>query len=190
VSNSTEKIIELILNGRDNDALSLLYNQVYPKVNRLVVANSGSEDDSKDVFQEAILVFYSNVTNNKYDRIYDVSGFIIRVSRNIWINKAKRAGRQVNSDFIEDYEDNTHSPLVSIIMQEKWAAFQNLFDSLGTKCKEILTYSVYEKLPMKEIAVKMNLTNEHSAKTQNYRCKQKLMELIGGNRELKDLLKS
>jgi DNA polymerase/3'-5' exonuclease PolX len=31
---------------------------------------------------------------------------------------------------------------------------------------------------MKEIAEKMNLSGENAAKTQNYKCKQKLMDML------------
>jgi RNA polymerase sigma factor (sigma-70 family) len=167
-----------------------MYKEIYPKIERYVTGNAGTKEDSKDVFQEAILVFYNNVINGQYDRINEITGFIITVSRNIWINKVRKLKKEVESNLLENYEDLSPSPLISIIMEEKWAAYHDLFENIGSRCKELLNYSVYEKLSMKEIAIKMNFSNENAAKTQNYRCKQKLMDIVSGNKELTDLLKS
>jgi RNA polymerase sigma factor (sigma-70 family) len=185
-----EHIIESIRSGKDREVLSAMYKEIYPKIERYVTGNSGTKEDSKDVFQEAILVFYNNVINGNYDRINEITGFIITVSRNIWINKVRKIKKEVEGSVLENYVDHSPSPLISIIMEEKWTAYQELLDNIGSKCKELLNYSVYEKLSMKEIAVKMNFANENAAKTHNYRCKQKLMHLISSNQELTDLLKS
>lgn len=170
--------------------LNAMYKEIYPKMERFILGNSGSKDDSKDIFQEAILVFYTNVVENKVDRITEITGFILGVGRNLWINKAKRMNRQVESSVLESHETQAPSPLVTMIMSEKWSAYQQLFDSLGDKCRELLTYSVYERISMKEIAQKMGFANENAAKTHNYRCKQKLMEQVERNMELTELLKS
>jgi RNA polymerase sigma factor (sigma-70 family) len=185
-----EKIIESIRQGRDRDVLNAMYRDIYPKVDRYITSNSGTNDDSRDIFQEAILIFYKNVTENKHDQINDITGFIIRVSRNLWINKVKSKRKQVEIELLENVEDFTPSPLITLIMSEKWIAYNALFESIGLKCRELLTYAVYEKMSMKEIARKMNLSNENTAKTQNYRCRKKLMEIIAENKELKDLLQS
>ena len=167
-----------------------MYKEIYPKLERYILGNSGTKDDSKDVFQEAILIFYQNVMEDKYDKIMDVTGFVLTVGRNNWINKARKLSKEVDSTMLESYEEIAPSPLISIILTEKWQAYNQLFGAIGDKCKELLTYSIYEKRSMKEIAELMLFPNENAAKTHNYRCKQKLMELVAGNRELTDLLKS
>ena len=43
---------------------------------------------------------------------------------------------------------------------------------------------------MEEIAVKMQFTSANAAKTQHYRCKQKLSELVEQDVILKSILKS
>lgn len=166
-----------------------MYKEIYPKIERYVTANSGTTADSKDVFQESILVFYNCIITGKYDRINDITGFIINVGRNFWINKVRAKSKEVEADHLENFVDQSPSPLISIIMHEKWKAYQDLLDNLGTRCKELLTYSIYEKRSMKDIAEIMGLPNENAAKTQNYRCKQKLNELVAGNRTLTDLFK-
>lgn len=186
-----EEIIGIIRRREDRKLLDFLYKKVFPKVRRYVTGNSGNQADSEDVFQEAVLVLYKQVAEEKYDNIQDFEGFLMKVSKNIWINKARRLSRFEDRDFNDDIMgSDSFDPLVKLIMEEKWQAFDDLFQKLGEKCRELLTYSVFDKLSMDEIAVKMSFTNANAAKTNNYRCKQKLADLVMENQELANLLQS
>ena len=165
-----------------------MYRDVYPKIRRYILSNNGTADDSKDVFQEALLVFYRQVIEHKFDQIRDIEGYIIGVSRNIWINRARKRSREV--DMVDSPTDTQDDPLIHLIMTEKWDAFQRLFERIGEKCRELLTYAAYEKLSMEEIAVKMQFTNANAAKTTHYRCKQKLIDLVTADQELANSLRA
>lgn len=167
-----------------------MYKEIYPKVERYILSNSGTREDSKDIFQEAILAFYKYVIEDRCDRIYDVQGFIIGIGKNLWINRARKLSKEVDVTALSELEERSPGPLIGLILSEKWRAYQALFENIGEKCRQLLSFSVNENLSMREIAEKMGLPNENAAKAQNYRCKQKLMELIGENKELTDLLKS
>lgn len=186
-----EQIIESIRTRDDRKVLDWIYKNVYPKVKKYIVSNNGSLADSKDIFQEAVLVFYNLVINGNSDNISDFEGFIIMVARNKWINIAKKTNKQIAFDKV-DYEiDNqSNSPLVDIIMREKWAAFQDLFNQIGDRCKKILTYTTYEKLSMEEVAKKMGMVSADAAKAANYRCKQKMIEIVAKNKGLANSLSS
>ncbi|ABG59316.1 RNA polymerase sigma factor [Cytophaga hutchinsonii] len=185
---STPEIIYKIKTAQDKQVLNWLYDTVYPKVRRYVLGNNGSVDDSKDVFQEAVLVLYKQVIDNKYDLVKDTEGYVITISRNIWINTCRKTNRQLNIELAGNPVQAEDNALIKLIMTEKWDAFQRLFDMIGDRCKQLLLYSTYEKISMEEIAVKMNFTNANAAKTTNYRCKQKLIELVASNKDLANSL--
>lgn len=185
---STEEIVHKIKTAQDKEILNWLYNSVYPKVRRYIISNNGSGDESKDVFQEAVLILYKQIINNKYDLIKDVEGYLIAISRNVWINICRKKNRHINIEMIDPPAQIEDNALINIIMTEKWDAFQRLFDMIGDRCKQLLQYSTYEKISMEEIAVKMNFTNANAAKTTNYRCKQKLIELVAANKDLANSL--
>ncbi len=185
---STQEIIHKVKTGQDKVLLNWLYDAVYPKVRRYVIGNNGSVDDSKDVFQEAVLVLYKQVIDNKYDLIKDVEGYMLGVSRNIWINTCRKTNRQVSIELADNPVQIEDNALIKLIMNEKWDAFQRLFNMIGERCKQLLLYSTYEKISMEEIAVKMQFTNANAAKTTNYRCKQKLIELVAANKDLANSL--
>lgn len=187
---SKEHIITSIRSRNDRAVLEWMYKTIYPKVKKYILSNNGTVEDSKDIFQEAVLTFYNLVLDDKVDKIVDVEGFVIVVSRNKWINKVRLKKKEVNSEFLENESDNQDDALVNMIMKEKWKAFQDLLNQIGERCKELLSYNLYEKLSMEEIAEKMGLTNANAAKTTNYRCKQQMIELISKNKGLANSLKA
>ena len=184
MSYSKEEIIIGIKSRKDRMVLNWMYKYIYPKVKSYILANSGTEDDSKDVFQEAVLTFYNLVMNNKSDKITDVEGFVLVVARNKWINKVRTKKKEINTEFLENESDNQNGPLVNMILNEKWNAFQDLIDQIGERCKELLAYSLYEKLSMTEIAERMGFISADAAKTTHYRCKQKMIDLVTKNKQL------
>ena len=71
-----------------------------------------------------------------------------------------------------------------MISNEKKMVLENLFLSIGEKCKELLLLSIFDKRSMIEISEILGFSSENSAKTQNYKCKQKLIKTLELNPEL------
>lgn len=181
-------ILDAIKVGDDNKVMAHLYKKVLPNVLNMICRNSGSKEDAHDIFQDALVVFYKQVVTGKFNDKYKIHGYLYTISKNLWINRAKKKGREVAITDTHEIaiEENI---LDNIITNEKSAALNRLFSQLGEKCIQLLTYSIYHKLSMKEIALKMGLTGEDAAKTNNYRCKQKLMTMVKQNKDAKELLR-
>jgi RNA polymerase sigma factor (sigma-70 family) len=181
-------ILDAIHRGEDS-ILEYLYKRVLPKVKSYIIKNNGSEDDARDIFQDAVLIFYKYVKLGKFDEKNDIAGFIFSISRNLWINLAKKKNRL--SELSEDVLTLPHSDNAAddLITKEREEFVMKLFSQLGDSCKTILLYSIYHKLSMKEIKEKMGFTSENVAKTRNYKCKQRLMNLVKGSVSIKDMLR-
>lgn len=187
---SDKEMIHGILNDEDDKVLSMLYAEVLPNVEKFICKNNGSVDEAHDIFQDAIIIFYKQVKNRKFDEKYKIAGFLYSVSRNLWINRAKRMQRQVELSDKESYIQVDDDVLGDIITDERIALINELLGKIGENCKEILMYSVYKKLSMKEICEVMGYSSENTAKTRNYKCKQKLIKLVKDNQFLSDELKA
>lgn len=184
---SDKEVLSLINNGEDDRALSFLYKKLLPKIRHLVKNNSGDDEEAYDIFQDAILIFYKHVKNGKFNTQYEIGGFIYSISRNLWINRAKQKNRTTAlTPGDSEVEDN--NILDDLITKEREDHVMKMLSSIGEKCRELLLYSIFHKFSMKEICQKMGLSTENAAKTQNYKCKQKLVELVKDNSYLKDLL--
>lgn len=183
-----KEILEAIRNGQNEKILNYLYKTALPQITNFITKNNGDEDEAKDIFQDAVVSLITTVKLGRFIEGKDVNGFLYFVSRNLWINRIKKRNKQF--DIAElDSPPQVESPLAVIITEDKKEAIDVVLDRLGTKCKQILKYVIYDDLSMKEIASMMNFAGETVAKSTHYRCKQKLIEILENNKSLVKLFK-
>ena len=187
-----QEILQNIQTGTGNKALSHLYDNTLPKVRKYILKNSGNRDEANDIFQDAVIIFFSKVKENKFDSKMDVDAFIYTVARNLWIDKARRERRMVNYDHVGQFEHQTdfNNQLTDMIDKEKTGAMRKVFEMLDEKCQKILHYYIYEKRSMREISQLMGYSSEDVVKTNHYRCKQYLGKLVKSSPELVSLLRN
>jgi len=157
-----------------------LYHQVLPKVQNYVLKNSGNNEDAFDVFQDAMVAFCKYVRLNKFDKNYSVSGFIYSVARNIWINKVRKDKKLLLTEMTEIMDNRTDSQdiLSYLITNERKKEVNKLIGMLGEKCRRLLKMSVYQEMSGKEICIRLGFASENAVKTQKYKCKQKLLQIM------------
>ncbi|MFN6946316.1 MAG: RNA polymerase sigma factor [Cytophagaceae bacterium] len=189
MKSNDKDIINAIRSGNNEKVLSNLYKDFLPRIRKMILQNSGNDDDTKDIFQDTVLIFYNHVKLNKYDESKDIGGFMYSVARNLWISKVKKDNRNVQLTETESIQDVSSSALNSLINDEKVKAIEDVMGQIGKPCQKLLIYTIFDKLSLKEVAQKMGYANEGVAKTNNYRCKQKLMNLVKDNSYLISLFK-
>jgi RNA polymerase sigma factor (sigma-70 family) len=186
---SEKEILDSIRKGADTKVFMYLYEKVFPKVKAYVLKNGGDLEESKDIFQDALLVFCSKVKSDAYVHQTEIDGFIYAVSRNMWINRLKVKNRK-SSLSLEDLEVKSDVDVERVmILKEQKRSITEVLSQLGEVCKELLLYSSYHKLSMSEICQKMGFANENVAKTKNYKCKQRFIQLVDHKTELSELLR-
>ena len=183
-----EEIIAAIKTGNNNAALNHLYKTALPKIIRFITRNNGDEEEAKDIFQDAVVALFNTVRLGKFNDEGDVTGFLYFVSRNLWINRIKKKDQHKRIKDTELWTTN-ETPVTFLIKEEKQVAIEELMNQMGSQCKELLKYTLHDKLNMKEVAEKMGFAGETVAKTTHYRCKQKLAALIFANKNLMSLLR-
>ncbi len=181
------KILESIRTGNQQNVLEMLYDSALPKVSRYVLRNRGTMEDVQDVFQDAVLVFYTKVKTGHFKEGFDIDGFVYIIARNMWVNKMKENYRFQMEEYPEIADHGNYVEATE--KQEVIDAVNALLAELGDPCEKLLKYSVYQSLSLQEIADKMNYTTTNVAKTYVYRCKKKLVKLIENKPSIKQLLK-
>lgn len=183
-----EEIIKALKSGDDDAVLSFLYKEVLPKVKHYIKSNKGDDDEAKDIFQDAVIIFYKKVKHTSFNEMMNVTSYICFISKNLWINRVKKINKTV--EMPDNMLLNSDEDLLSnIIIEEKKNALLGLVSQIGDECQKLLKYSIYDNLSMREICKKLGYSSENVAKTYNYRCKQKLVQLVMKNKELVNLLK-
>ncbi len=185
---SDSEIIDSILKGREDHVLSQLYTSCYPRVRRFILSRKGSEADAEDLFQDAVVTFFSKVVNRSFDaEKYQIEPFIIGVSKNLWIDKFRRDKKIDFTDETNEYGSTGDEHYV--INQERAQIVNEILASVGDSCKEILIRVIYHGMSMKEISEELGYQSVDSAKTQHYKCRQKLIKKFKDNEYLKSILK-
>ena len=169
------------IKANDEQVLRQLYIGAYPTVARYVQKNSGTEDDAKDIYQEAFLAAWRNIQLDKFQAT-DASvlpAYIFQIAKNKWIDHLRsRKNKHIVS--LEDSMVNSttnDTDMVSAENAEYLDTVKNEMKSLGERCRELLNRFYYHKQSIREIAQHFNWT-EPSAKNNKYRCLQELRTLV------------
>ncbi|HPA86748.1 MAG TPA: sigma-70 family RNA polymerase sigma factor [Bacteroidales bacterium] len=175
---SDSEIIKGIL-SQDDKILNWLYDNYLESVRHHVLKNSGSEDDVSDVFQEAIITLYRQISDNKLNLTSDLKGYFFGVARNIWSAQLRQKSRTTNleTDLPDDTEDN-HMPVLEKIVGRA-------FLKLSADAQTILRLFA-DGIPFSEITSIMELKNETYARRKKYLSKEALIELIKEDPEYRD----
>jgi len=174
-------IIKLIRKGEESsEMISYLYEQHLPKIVQYIRKNNGTREQANDIFQDALLALCVEIKKERYKEEYEIGGFLFQVCRNKWINEAKKSQRLVVSETTPEITSE-YNALDIVLSAEKQTMIQETLAQIGEKCHQLLMYSAFHRLSMKEICEKMGFSTENAAKTQNYKCKQKLLEIIKRN---------
>lgn len=188
---SDQEILEAICKGQDAEVIDSLYATVLPNVKKHVLTNGGTLDDAFDVFQDALMVFYKLAATRKFDADkYKVHGFVFTICKNLWINQMKKKASSFNWEKKREKERFDDTVLDNIITTERKVALDQLFQTLGEKCIEILTMFFYNRFSFREIAEKLGDMSEDAVKVKSHRCKKLLAEKIKGNKLLIEQLRN
>jgi RNA polymerase sigma factor (sigma-70 family) len=185
---SDQEIIDAIRTGKDSAILKHLYATLFPKVRRYIVRHAGDRDVAFDVFQDAMVILYKYIKNNKFDTQYAVGAFVYTVSRNMWLNRLRKEKREVKWSGSEDWRDEGSDMITDMISREREDLVAKLLGELGKRCEEILRLSVYQRLRNREIMEQMGFSSEDAVKTGKYKCMQKLIALIESRPMLKQTI--
>jgi len=160
------KLIELLRSGQHHKALEELY-KAYPAIRHFIKTHGGNDDDARDTFQDALLIFYRNVQKTDFVLTASVNTYLFSVSKFLWKDALKKKNREV-SFTIQDAPAEEIRSYQEEEQQMKW--LDKILASLGEKCTEILRMFYYGKMSMEEIAKKLEYRNVDTAKTQKYKC--------------------
>jgi len=177
----SDKSILVRIKSGDESALEYLYKKNYRVMVSLVMKNNGSEDEARDVFQDALIVFWQKANDPDFQLTSKISTYLYSVCQNLWRKELDRKRKFEDSDK-EESEENT------LEKEEMIQIVHECIDELGDSCKEILTLYYFDGLSMDKIAEKMGLANSDTAKTKRYKCKKRLDSMIRSRYTASDFL--
>ncbi|NDF99159.1 MAG: sigma-70 family RNA polymerase sigma factor [Chitinophagia bacterium] len=163
----------------DKRTIEIIYKDHYNMIQSLIINNSGSADEAKDIFQEALIVLYEKVRSGSFELNCQLKTYLYSVSKRLWLKKLSAnsrfvaAAEDLEPTFPVDDEVESHKKRdAEFDMMEKAIA------SLGEPCKSLLEAYYLKKQNMQVIAAAFGYTNADNAKNQKYKCLVRLKKIF------------
>jgi len=174
------EILAAISKG-DERALDYLYKKYYRMMTKIVISNSGTETEAKDIYQDALIVFWQKVVSGNLVLTSKISTYIYSICLNLWRKELDRKSRL-------SHEEKDGVQIIEFEKEERLKIINECINRLGDTCKKILTYYYFDGMSMNEIAEKLDFANTDTAKTKKYKCKKRLDKLIKTKYSASDFL--
>jgi len=147
-----------------------LYKSTFPAVARHVAKMGGSFDDARDVFQDALVVYYEKTVTGNLD-LQNNRAYLMGIARHLWLKKF-RAGQETMpiSDNIDLADETEQVPSSARVLQ--------YLQTAGKKCMDLLSAFYYDKLPMRDVATLFGYSGERSVTVQKHKCLQKVRDTV------------
>jgi len=151
-----------------------LYQRSFPAVARYVARQGGDLSDAKDVFHDALIIYYEKSRQADFPAPRDETAYLLGIARHRWCRHCQQNGQYIS---ITEGNEAAHPaaqeeprPLSGKIIQ--------LLESSGRRCMEMLRAFYYDKLSIAELATRFGYRGERSAAVQKYKCLEKVRDTV------------
>lgn len=177
-----QKIIDDLRVGKKT-TLNFIYQEYYPYIKSHVIKNSGSEDDAKDVFQDAMMAIFQNVSNKDFELTCQFKTYLHAVSQNIW-RKKLRDKKDKYFEPVDDLSIAQEEIEDAVLKMERYKFYTRKFSELSAKCQELLKMYL-SGISMKTITERLSFASVSYTKKRKFNCKESLIKLIESDPEYK-----
>ena len=175
--------------SKRNRALKYVYEQNRNAVFSFILANSGSEEDAQDIYQEAMIVFYENIRKNKFKGESTIATYLFSIAKFKWFNEIKKEKSKVERHLKLETETYEVDPSKKLIAKEEKERVMGVFDQLKGGCKELLISSFYYDKGIKDLVSDLGFSSDQIARNKKYKCLKALRSLMENNKEILQILK-
>jgi len=167
------------LANNDSKAIETIYKQNFNMVQSFVLNNSGSYDEARDIFQEAMIALYEKTKSESFVLTCKINTYVYSICRRLWLKRLQQLGKFSGS--IDSFEE-TVSVEDDLEIHQKRNAEYNIMEtalgSMGEPCKSLLEGYYIKKQDMQTLAKEFGYTNADNAKNQKYKCLLRLKKMF------------
>ncbi len=173
-----KELLEGIRKGA-TQSLNTLYTTYFPMVLQLVLSNNGNEDDAKDIFQESVIVLYNKVNEGNFELNSKLKTYLYAICRHLWLKKLSQQSRFTAQTYeLDDLAEVELDVEQHELQSQQFKLMQHALTQLGEPCKTIIEEFYLHNKSMQDICEQFGYTNADNAKTQKYKCLQRLKKLF------------
>lgn len=164
-------LLEKIQISTNEELFVHAYETTFPKVASFVKKMGGSFEEAKDIFQDALVIYYEKKVSGRIHEDHQAAPYINGIARHLWYKKYRENKTKRSLSTLPDLKQSEEEPKIS-------ETILRYVEASGKKCLELLKSFYYDKLNMKDLSDKFGFSGERSATTQKYKCLEKVREAI------------
>ncbi|MCS6929152.1 MAG: RNA polymerase sigma factor [Saprospiraceae bacterium] len=161
-------VIALLEN--DSRLIREIYNRYAARIEQFVCANSGTPEDARDVFQEALLAITRQARDQGMVLTCPFEAYLYLVCRGKWLNELKRRKRAgVTIRETERFKDVAEADALAdatLYEDERNRLFWHFFNMLPESCRTLIKLS-WSELSMQEVAEHLGYTYAYARKRKS-----------------------
>ncbi|MEP1487790.1 MAG: sigma-70 family RNA polymerase sigma factor [Algibacter sp.] len=159
--------------------IQTIYDKFVPKVVNYIKQNSGSSDRAQDVIQETLITIYNQASEKKLQLTCPFDAYFFLLCKRKWLNELKKSSNKevtINEEVLSKDDEAQELAFETSVFGEKEALFTEMFQKLGTACKDLLT-ATFKIKSMEDVAKDLGVTYAYARKKKSL-CIGKLTELV------------
>ncbi|MDO7173384.1 RNA polymerase sigma factor [Mariniflexile sp. AS56] len=159
--------------------IQAIYDKFVPKVINYIKQNSGDAERAQDIIQDTLITIYNQASAKKLELTCPFDAYFFLLCKRKWLNELKKTSNKevtINEEVLYKDDDAQELAFETDVFSEKQALFTEMFQKLGTACKELLT-ATFKIKSMEEVAKSLGVTYAYARKKKSL-CTGKLTELV------------
>lgn len=172
---SDEMLIRQVKSG-DQKALGGLYASFRSEFLHWIMKDfKCSEDDTKDIYQVAVIIVYENIQKGKLDHLTSsLKTYLFGVGKNLAHEQGRRAQRSLPFEPDQFIQALVAEEPENDQQEEKLDLVYACLKKIGPPCRELLEQFYFHGKSMEEITRTLGYKNADTAKNQKYKCMGRL----------------
>jgi DNA-directed RNA polymerase specialized sigma24 family protein len=147
-----------------------LYLKAFPSVAKYISRRGGSFDEAKDIFHDALVIFYERSVDMGLDENINETAYLIGIAKNLWLRDFRDKDEFAGLEGIDIPEKENE-----VLSTHRLLHF---LEKAGSKCMQLLKNFYYDNLPLQDIAENFGFSGTRSATVQKYKCLEKVRETV------------
>ncbi|WP_289043351.1 sigma-70 family RNA polymerase sigma factor [uncultured Olleya sp.] len=159
--------------------IQAIYDKFAPKVVNYIKQNNGDEHSAQDIIQETIITIYNQGSQKKLQLTCPFDAYFFLLCKRKWLNHLKKNNKNqvtINEEVLSKNDDAQELSFETSDFENKQALFNQMFQKLGTACKELLK-ATFKTKSMEEVAKSLDISYAYARKKKSI-CIGQLTKLV------------
>ena len=157
--------------AEEREALFIsLYKNAFPVVARYVSKMGGTFDEAKDIFQDALVIYYEKSVESSLELKTNERTYLLGIAKHLWLKQHRDNSKLTPIDGLDIESEETAQASDKKVL--------NFLQTAGKKCMDLLRSFYYDGLQLADAAELFGFSGVRSATVQKYKCLEKVRETV------------